>query len=62
MADILTEWQRWYWQQGGRQIKVRYYARQTKTKAGLARLAEYKRYRRRAIRAGIWRTSPESRP
>ena len=61
MAAIrLSPWQRWYWQRGGREIKRRYYARQTK--AGLARLAKYKRWRRRCIKTGHWPTKPEARP
>lgn len=60
--DQLTEWQEWYWNKGGREIKARYYERRSASKRGLAKMAEYKRWRRRCIRAGHWPTKPEARP
>jgi hypothetical protein len=54
IGEAMTTWQRWYWLLGGREAKLRYYATLTKTAAGRARLNEYKVWRRRCVRAGIW--------
>lgn len=45
-----------------RRNSLAYYYRQMETRQGRKRLAEYKRFRRRAIRIGIWPTTPEHRP
>ncbi len=60
-ASAMSPWQRWYWLEGGKDIKRRYYAKLTKTAAGRAALAEYKRFRRACIKNGIWSTQPRSR-
>ena len=42
-ASAMSPGQRWYWNENGKQIKARYYARLTSTAAGRARLAQQSR-------------------